>query len=86
MAKKITMWEVAEIIGVTDPAMETVAGAAGNGRLFGVGGSALKPSPVTSGCVPVAWVEEVLRLYREQYFDLNMRHFHEKLKENTAPS
>jgi hypothetical protein len=23
--------------------------------------------------------EEVLRLYREVYFDLNMRHFHEKL-------
>jgi hypothetical protein len=29
----------------------------------------------------VAKVEEVLRLYREEYFDLNMRHFHEKLKE-----
>ena len=25
--------------------------------------------------------EEVLRLYREVYFDLNMRHFHEKLRE-----
>ena len=25
--------------------------------------------------------ERVLRLYREKYFDLNMRHFHEKLKE-----
>jgi hypothetical protein len=31
--------------------------------------------------VAVAVVEEVLRLYREVYFDLNMRHFHEKLKE-----
>jgi hypothetical protein len=26
-------------------------------------------------------VEEVLRLYREKYYDLNMRHFHEKLSE-----
>jgi len=26
-------------------------------------------------------MEEVLRLYREDYFDLNMRHFHEKLKD-----
>jgi hypothetical protein len=26
-------------------------------------------------------VEEVLRLYRDKYFDLNMRHFHEKLNE-----
>ena len=25
--------------------------------------------------------EEVLRLYQERYFDLNVRHFHEKLKD-----
>ena len=31
--------------------------------------------------VPLATVEEVLRLYRETYFDLNIRHFHEKLRE-----
>ena len=31
--------------------------------------------------VPVANLEEVLRLYRDTYFDLNMRHFHEKLSE-----
>ncbi len=37
-------------------------------------------SPVQSGC---RWriVEQVLGLYREQYFDLNVRHFHEKLRE-----
>jgi len=29
--------------------------------------------------VPLSKVEEVLRLYQEIYFDLNMRHFHEKL-------
>jgi hypothetical protein len=29
--------------------------------------------------VPVAMVEQVLGLYREKYFDLNVRHFHEKL-------
>jgi hypothetical protein len=29
----------------------------------------------------VAKVEEVLGLYRDRYFDLNMRHFHEKLRE-----
>jgi hypothetical protein len=34
--------------------------------------------------VPVAKVEEVLRLYREMYFDLNIRHFHEKLGEEHA--
>src|ERR1700732_3378139 len=29
--------------------------------------------------VPMETAEEVLRLYREVYFDLNIRHFHEKL-------
>jgi hypothetical protein len=29
----------------------------------------------------VATVEEVLRLYREEYYDLNIRHFHEKLED-----
>jgi len=35
-----------------------------------------KPSPKR---VPMALVERVLELYREKYFDLNLRHFHEKL-------
>jgi hypothetical protein len=30
--------------------------------------------------MPVAVVEKVLGLYREKYFDLNVRHFHEKLQ------
>jgi len=34
-----------------------------------------KPSPKR---VPPGVVERVLELYREQYFDLNVRHFHEK--------
>ena len=36
-----------------------------------------KPSPRR---VPVATVEKVFTLYREKYFDLNVQHFHEKLK------
>jgi hypothetical protein len=31
--------------------------------------------------VPMAVVDKVLGLYREKYFDLNVRHFHEKLQE-----
>jgi len=31
--------------------------------------------------IPVAVVEEVLRLYRDEYFDFNVVHFHEKLLE-----
>jgi hypothetical protein len=37
-----------------------------------------KPSPKR---VAVEVVEKVLGLYREKYFDLNVRHFHEKLQE-----
>lgn len=36
------------------------------------------PSPKR---VPIETVREVLRLYREEYFDFNVRHFHEKLVE-----
>ena len=31
--------------------------------------------------MPLATVEKVLQLYQETYYDLNMRHFHEKLRE-----
>src|ERR1035438_2027325 len=37
-----------------------------------------KPS---SRRVPKAQAEEVLSLYRDKYFDLNVRHFHEKRSE-----
>lgn len=79
MARKITWWEAAEIIGVTDRTMRRW-----RERLEREGYTGLvdrrkaKPSDKR---VPVAQVEEMLRLYREEYFDLNMRHFHEKLKE-----
>ena len=38
-----------------------------------------EPSPKR---VPVATLTQVLQLYREQYFDFNVRHFHEKLVED----
>jgi len=31
--------------------------------------------------VPLATVEKLLALYRERYFDLNVKHFHEKLQQ-----
>jgi transposase len=79
MAKKITWWEAAEIIGVTDRTMRRW-----RERLETHGYSGLvdrrkgKPS---NRRVPVAQVEQMLDLYRTTYFDLNMRHFHEKLSE-----
>jgi transposase len=79
MAKKIRWWDAAEIIGVTDRTMRRW-----RERLEEQGYSGLvdrrkgKPSDKR---VPLAQAEEVLRLYREVYFDLNIRHFHEKLRE-----
>jgi transposase len=79
MAKKITWWEAAEIIGVTDRTMRRWRERLETHGYTGlVDRRKAKPSDKR---VAVAQVEEVLRLYREEYFDLNMRHFHEKLKE-----
>jgi len=79
MAKKITWWAAAEIIGVTDRTMRRW-----RERLETHGYSGLvdrRKGRPSDRQVPVAKVEQVLGLYRDTYFDLNMRHFHEKLRE-----
>src|ERR671912_2818997 len=79
MAKRITWFQAAEILGISCRQMQrwkTRFEHEGYEGLFdrrrGI------PSPKR---VPLATVEEVLRLYQEQYFDFNVRHFHEKLVE-----
>ncbi len=78
-AGKLKWWEAAEIMGVTDRTMRRW-----RERLEEHGYSGLwdyrkrQPSPKR---VPMKTVEQVLGLYRDQYFDLNVQHFHEKLKE-----
>ncbi len=79
MAKKITWWEAAEIIGVTDRTMRRWRERLEVGGYSGlVDRRKARPSDKR---VPLTQVEEVLRLYGEVYFDLNMSHFHEKLAE-----
>ena len=77
MAKRITWYQAAEILGLSGRQMlrwQTRFKHEGYEGLFdrrrGV------PSPKR---VPLETVERVLRLYQEQYFDFNVRHFHEKL-------
>lgn len=79
MAKRITWYQAAEILGISCRQMQrwqTRFKHEGYEGLFdrrrGV------PSPKR---VPLETVETVLRLFQEQYFDLNVRHFHEKLGE-----
>jgi transposase len=79
MAKSISWWQAAEIIGITDRQMRRWHWRY---REYGYDGlldrRLGKPSPKR---VPLALVEQVFALYREKYFDLNVRHFHEKLGE-----
>jgi transposase len=76
-AKKITWIQAAEILGVSPRHMRRWKEKY---ELFGFhalfDGRRGKSSPRR---VPSAVLDEVLRLYRERYFDLNVRHFHEKL-------
>src|ERR1700739_4042142 len=80
MAKKITWTQAGEIIGLCERQMRRWKERY---EEFGYDGlfdrRTGKPSPKR---VPVATVEEVLRLYRERYADFNVRHFHEKLRED----
>jgi transposase len=78
MAKRISWFQAAEILGISCRQMQrwkTRFEHEGYEGLFdrrlGV------PSPKR---VPLTTVQEVLRLYQEEYFDFNVQHFHEKLK------
>ena len=79
MARKITWWQAAEIIGISDRHMRRWRERY---EEFGYDGvfdrRRGKPSPKR---VPLALVEQVLGLYRDRYHDLNVRHFHEKLSD-----
>jgi transposase len=79
MAKKITWWQAAEIIGVSDRTMRRW-----RERLEEHGYSGLtdrrkgKPSDRR---VPLETMETVLGLFQKTYWNLSIRHFHEKLRE-----
>ena len=79
VAKKITWAQAAEIIGIRDRQMRRWKQRYEEFGYDGLFDRRLgKPSPKR---VPLATVEEILRLYQQQYADFNVRHFHEKLRE-----
>ena len=79
MAKKITWWQAAEIIGISDRQMRRWYQRYQEFGYDGLFDRRLgRPSPKR---VPVEMVERVLGLYRERYFDLNVQHFCEKLRD-----
>ena len=79
MAKKITWWQAAEILGITDRQLRRR-----RERYERLGYDGLfdrrrgRPSPRR---VPLATVEKVLELYRERYPGFSVQHFYEKLGE-----
>ena len=78
LAKKIRWYEAAEILGISVRQMKRRKDRWDRQGYDGLFDRRLgKPSPKR---VPVSTVEEVLRLYQEQYYDFNVKHFHEQLK------
>ena len=76
-AKKITWIQAAEILGVSPRHMrrwKEKYEQFGFHALFDGRRGKASPRRVSS-----AVLEQVLKLYRERYFDLNVKHFHEKL-------
>ena len=79
MAKKITWCQAAEIIGISDRQMRRWYQRYQEFGYDGLFDRRLgRPSPKR---VPVETVERMLGLYRDRYFDLNVRHFCEKLRQ-----
>ena len=79
MAKKITWWQAAEIIGVSARTMRRWRERLEQNGYDGLADR--RKGVVSPKRVPLAICEQVLGWYRERYYDLNIRHFHEKLKE-----
>ena len=78
-AKKLTWIQAAEILGISPRHLRRIKQKY---EEFGFHSMFDKRVGRTSSRrVPIETVEEVLRLYREQYFDFNVSHFHEKLRE-----
>ena len=79
MAKKISWADAAEIIGVSCRTMRRWRERMEDGGYSGL--TDRRKGKPSAKRVPLKTVEEVLGLYRDTYFDLNIRHFHEKLRD-----
>jgi transposase len=77
MAKRITWWQAAEIIGISCRQMRRWLRRYEEHGYEGLRDR--RRGRVSEKRVPLEQVEAVLRLYQDQYFDFNVRHFHEKL-------
>ena len=77
MAKRIAWWQAAEIIGISCRQMQRWRLRYEENGYDGLRDR--RRGKASEKRVALEQVEEVLRLYQEEYFDFNVRHFHEKL-------
>jgi transposase len=75
-AGKIKWWQAAELMGISERQMRRWRKRLEEQLLDRRRGT---PS---ARRIPKEQAEQVLSLYRDKYFDLNVRHFHEKLRED----
>jgi transposase len=79
-SRKIKWWQAAELMGVSERQMRRW-----RKRLEEQGPKGLldrRRGTPSRRRIAKEQAEEVLSLYRDKYFDLNVRHFHEKLRED----
>ena len=82
MAGKLQWWQAAEIVGVSGRTMRRWRWRYQQHGYDGLYDRRKgKPSPKR---VPLETVEKVLQLYRQEYADHNVRHFHQKLVQEHA--
>jgi transposase len=79
MAKKISWADAAEIIGVSCRTMRRWRERLEEGGYSGL--MDRRKGKPSGKRIPLKTVEQILALYRETYHELNVRHFHEKLRE-----
>src|SRR5262245_25467988 len=76
MARKLTWWQAAEIMGVTDRTMRRWRARIEEGGYTSLYDRRKHPSPKR---IPLEQAQEMLKLFQEKYSDFNVLHFHEKL-------
>ena len=82
MAKKLSWIEAAEIAGMSVRNMQRMRQRYQEGGYSGLFDQRRGKRSIHR--IPMETAETVLRLYQETYFDLSVRHFHEKLQEDHA--
>lgn len=79
MAGRITWIQAAEILGCTARHLRRMRGGYEKFGFTGLFDG--RVGKVSARRIAMETVEEVIRLYREEYFDFNVSHFHERLRE-----